>query len=102
VLGVNANQIHKWCHRTPLENGALIVALQRLHIVQTPLQHHHHHVGKKDAAYCVLTGVLNPILDRCRFWRALEWVVFAVFRVRKRDDDELLALVLTEDPGFLD
>jgi ubiquitin-conjugating enzyme E2 variant len=102
VLGVNANQIHKWCHRTPRENGALIVVLQRLHLVQTPLQHHHHHVGKKDAAYCVLTGALNPVLDHCRFWRALEWVVFAVFRIRKRDDDELLALVLSEDPGFLD
>src|SRR5579871_3572367 len=37
-------------------------------------QHHHHHLSKKDAAYCVLTGLLNPILDGCRFWRALEWV----------------------------
>ena len=50
----------------------------------------------------MLTGVLNPILDGCRFWRALEWVVIAVFHIRKRDDDELLALVLAEDPGFLD
>jgi plasmanylethanolamine desaturase len=102
VLGVNANQIHKWCHRTPRENGALIVLLQRLRLVQTPRQHHQHHVGKKDAAYCVLTGFLNPILDGCRFWRVLEWVVFAVFRVRRRDDDELMALVLADDPQFLD
>ena len=56
----------------------------------------------KDAAYCVLTGFLNPILDGCRFWRSLEWVIFAVLRVRKRDDDEMLALVLAEDPAFLD
>ena len=102
VLGVNANQVHKWCHRTQRENGALIVALQRLHVVQMPQQHQQHHLGKKDAAYCALTGFLNPILDGCRFWRALERVIFAVFGIRKRDDDELLALVLAEDPRFLD
>jgi TMEM189-like protein len=102
VLGMNANQIHKWCHRTPRENGALIVALQRMRLVQTPQQHHQHHLGSKDAAYCVLTGFLNPVLDRCQFWRALERMVFVVFRLRKRDDDELLALVLAEDPSFLD
>lgn len=102
VLGVNANQVHKWCHRTPRENGVVITALQRLYLVQTPAQHLRHHVGRKDAAYCVLTGVLNPILDSCRFWRALEWGVLTVFAIKKRDDDELLALVLAEDPGFLD
>jgi hypothetical protein len=101
VLGVNANQIHKWCHRTPRENGAVIVALQRLHLVQSPQQHRRHHLEKKDAAYCVLTGFLNPVLDRCRFWRALESLIFAVFGIRRRDDDELLALILAEDPGFL-
>jgi Lipid desaturase domain len=102
LLGVNANQIHKWCHRTERENGALIVALQRLRLVQTPQQHHAHHLGNKDAAYCVLTGFLNPLLDRSRFWRSLEWVIFTVFRIGTRDDDELLALVLAEDPRFLD
>ena len=102
VLGVNANQVHKWCHRTPRENGALITALQRLHLVQTPRQHHRHHVGNKDAGYCVLTGFLNPILDGCRFWRVIEWTIFTIFRIRKRNDDELLALVLSEDPRFLD
>jgi ubiquitin-conjugating enzyme E2 variant len=102
VLGVNANQIHKWCHRTARENGRFIVGLQRLRLVQTPRQHHQHHVGRKDAAYCVLTGLLNPILDGCRFWRGLEFVIETTFGLKKRDDDELLALVLAEDPHFLD
>jgi plasmanylethanolamine desaturase len=102
ILGVNANQVHKWCHRTPRENGPIIVALQRLHLVQTPREHYGHHLGKKDTCYCVLTGVLNPILDACRFWRALEFGIYALSGVRKRDDDELLALVLADDPSFLD
>jgi ubiquitin-conjugating enzyme E2 variant len=102
VLGVNANQIHKWCHRTPHENGRLISALQKLRLVQSPRQHSRHHVDKKDAAYCVLTDFLNPILDTCRFWRALELLILKVFRLEKRDDEALLALVLEEDPDFLD
>src|SRR5512138_136807 len=80
VLGVNANQVHKWCHRTPRENGRFIGALQTLRLVQSPRQHRRHHVDKKDAAYCVLTDFLNPILDSCRFWRALEFVILKVFR----------------------
>lgn len=102
VLGVNANQVHKWCHRTPRENGRVIATLQRLRVVQSPRQHHRHHLGRKDTCYCVLTDFLNPVLDRCRFWRALEWAVHAVFGLEKRDDDALIALVLREDPGFLD
>ena len=102
VLGVNANQIHKWCHRTPDENGRLIDTLQKLRLVQSPRGHSRHHLGKKDTAYCVLTDFLNPILDACRFWRALEFVVHKAFGIEKRDDETLLALVLEEDPAFLD
>lgn len=101
VLGVNANQVHKWCHRTRRENGRFIIAMQRLHLVQSPRQHNKHHLGKKDTCYCVLTDFLNPILDTCRFWRALEFLIYGLFRIKKRDDDALLALVLAEDPGFL-
>jgi ubiquitin-conjugating enzyme E2 variant len=101
ALGVNANQIHKWCHRTPRENGPVITWMQRLRLVQSPRHHHGHHVDRKDACYCVLTDFLNPVLDRCRFWRALEFLMLKAFGLRKRDDDALLALVLAEDPEFL-
>jgi TMEM189-like protein len=69
---------HVVVRRAPLD-----VYASRGHVVQTPRQHHHHRLGKKDAAYWVLTGFLNPILDGCRFWRGMEWVVSAVFRIRK-------------------
>jgi plasmanylethanolamine desaturase len=101
ALGVNANQVHKWCHRTPRENGPVIVALQRLRFVQSPRQHYGHHLARKDACYCVLTDFLNPVLDRCRFWRALEFLIHRCFGIAKRDDEALLTLVLAEDPFFL-
>ena len=101
-LGANANQVHKWSHRSPRENGWLVAALQRLHVIQSPSHHQQHHMGMKNSHYCVLTDILNPILDGIGFWRALEFAIAKVFGVRKRDDDEMLNLVLAKDPRLLD
>ena len=101
VLGANANQVHKWSHRTRAENGVLIVAAQRLKLLQSPSHHRWHHVDGKDSHYCVLTDFLNPILDYCRFWRGLEAVV-GVGGLKKRNDDIMLAAVLLDEPDFLD
>lgn len=86
VLGVNANQIHKWAHRTPTENGPVIALLQHLRLVQTPRHHALHHTNPKNSNYCVLTNFLNPILDGLRFWEALEQVIQMLFGVRRRVD----------------
>ena len=101
VLGANANQIHKWSHRTPRENGGLIILMQRLKLIQSPDHHNKHHVGGKDSHYCVLTNFMNPILDACRFWRGLEILVKRVLGIKKRDDDTILSVVLAEEPDFL-
>jgi ubiquitin-conjugating enzyme E2 variant len=101
VLGANANQVHKWSHRTGAENGVLIVAAQHLKLIQSPRHHHRHHVDGKDSHYCVLTDFLNPILDYCEFWRGLE-VVVGVVGLTKRNDDIMLAAVLLDEPDFLD
>lgn len=96
VLGANANQIHKWAHRTPQENGWLISFLHRCRLVQTPRHHAHHHTNPKSSHYCVLTDFLNPILDRLRVWEFLERAIFLLFGVRRRIDPSLSA----ESPGF--
>ena len=101
VLGANANQIHKWSHRTPGENGAMIVAVQRLRLIQSPGHHNGHHLDGKDSRYCVLTDFLNPTLDRCHFWRGVEFLIRRLFGTRKRNDDALLSLVLAGEPNFL-
>jgi plasmanylethanolamine desaturase len=101
ALGANANQVHKWSHRTGTENGLLISLAQRLWLVQSPSHHMRHHAGGKDSHYCVLTSFLNPILDGCRFWRGLEWLLGLV-GLERRDDEAMLASVLLEEPDFLD
>jgi plasmanylethanolamine desaturase len=75
LLSVNANQMHKWAHRNPRENPALVTWLQRAHLLQSPRHHGRHHGGGKDSHYCVVTNFLNPLLEEVNFWRRLERVV---------------------------
>lgn len=89
ALGANANQIHKWAHRSPAENGPVISFFQRIRLLQTARHHAHHHTDPKNSHYCVLTNFLNPILDRIQFWQGLETAVFVLFRVRRRVDASL-------------
>jgi ubiquitin-conjugating enzyme E2 variant len=96
ILGVNANQIHKWAHRTPRENGAFISLLQHLRVVQTPGHHACHHTDPKNSHYCVLTNLLNPLLDGMRFWDGLEWLIWRGFGVRRRIDTSVLAYPQTQ------
>jgi plasmanylethanolamine desaturase len=86
ILGSNANQIHKWAHRTPADNGPVITFLQRIRLLQTPRHHAHHHTNPKESHYCVLTNFLNPILDNVGLWHSLERLIWKVFRVRRRVD----------------
>jgi plasmanylethanolamine desaturase len=86
VVGANANQIHKWAHRTRRENGKLITRMQRLHLVQSPRHHAVHHTDPKNSHYCVITDFLNPILDGLGFWAGLEFVILHTLGLRRRMD----------------
>jgi len=100
LLGVNANQVHKWSHRTRHENGPFIVFLQRARVIQSPSHHHRHHVHDKDSQYCVLTDFLNPVLDGTGFWRRLEWLIERASGIRRRDDEAMAMQVLKLEPEF--
>lgn len=86
IVTVNANELHKWAHRSRTENGRVIVFLQQLGLVQTPAHHAGHHRGERDTRYCVVTNYLNPVLDGLGFWRGLEWLVYKTLGVSKRPD----------------
>jgi len=74
-IGVNANEIHKWSHTPRQLRPKWVITLQKLHLIQTPRHHARHHGGGKDTHYCVVTNFINPIADRLRLWRGLEWVI---------------------------
>lgn len=72
LLGANANQIHKWNHMPRSRVPLAIRALQRVRLLQSARHHAQHHRGGKDTHYCVMTELLNPLLDRLGWWRMLE------------------------------
>lgn len=82
----NANEVHKWSHRTRRENGRFISWLQDLRILQTPHHHAIHHTNPKEVHYCPITNALNPILDTLHFWEGLEWLLARVFGLKRRPD----------------
>jgi ubiquitin-conjugating enzyme E2 variant len=75
ALSINANQVHKWSHRTRAENGPVISALQDWHILQTPRHHGLHHSDPKNTYYCPITNMVNPLLERINFWAHLETII---------------------------
>ena len=65
------NQFHKWAHER--EAPALVVWLQRRHLI-LPKEHHPlHHTFPYASHYCITTGWLNGVLGSVGFWRRLEW-----------------------------
>jgi hypothetical protein len=86
VVSINANQVHKWAHRTRTENGPVISFFQDIHVLQSPRQHAIHHTDPKNTYYCPVTNVLNPVLERLQFWNRLESVIERVTGLRHRED----------------
>lgn len=83
--GACANLIHKWNH-APSRAPRVVRVLWRMGLLQRPSQHARHHGGDKNTAYCVITPFVNPVLDRFRFWRALERVVVPFTGAPRRED----------------
>lgn len=86
ILSVNANQVHKWSHRTRAENGWLISKLQDWRILQTPKHHGLHHTDPKNTYYCPITNFVNPVLERIAFWDRLEHLIERLTGVAHRED----------------
>ena len=86
TLSANANEIHKWSHRTRAENGRLISFLQDCRILQTSRHHGRHHLDPKNTYYCPITNFVNPLLERLHFWTGIEAVIQRLTGVAHRPD----------------
>ncbi len=85
LVSGNANEVHKWAHRTRRENGRFISWLQDIRLLQTPHHHAVHHTNPKEVRYCPITNALNPVLDGLHFWAVLEWLL-GLAGLRRRPD----------------
>ncbi|HEV2692927.1 MAG TPA: fatty acid desaturase CarF family protein [Verrucomicrobiae bacterium] len=86
ILAANANEFHKWEHRTRKENGRIISFLQDIRLLQTGRHHALHHTDPKNSHYCTMTNFLNPVLDRIHFWESLEWLLARTVGLKRQPD----------------
>jgi hypothetical protein len=86
ILSANANEFHKWEHRTRKENGRIISFFQDVHVLQNAKHHARHHTDPKNSHYCTMTSFLNPILDGAQFWNGLEWLLAKTIGLHRRED----------------
>jgi plasmanylethanolamine desaturase len=85
-ISTNANQVHKWAHSAPHENGRFVTLLQKLKLIQTQRHHAMHHKGEKNSHYCSVTNLLNPVLERLHFWKLFEKFNEKVFGLKRRPE----------------
>ena len=92
ALATNGNEIHKCSHRSRAENGPVISWLQNCGIVQSRRHHANHHRGQRNTHFCSITNWVNPVLDKTRFWRGLEFCIFKCTGVVPRVDPDVKPL----------
>jgi ubiquitin-conjugating enzyme E2 variant len=85
-LAANANEFHKWTHRTRKENGPVISFLQDVRLLQTARHHARHHTDPKNSHYCTVTNYLNPVLDGVDFWNRLERLLERAVGLKRQPD----------------
>jgi len=85
VASIAANVFHKWAHMRQPPLAARL--LQRAGILISFRHHARHHCPPYLQCYCIAIGWLNPVLDRLRFWRGLEWLAWKVTGAIPREDD---------------
>lgn len=74
IISSQSNEIHCWSHSKGSVN-IFIKTLQETGLLQSPSHHGQHHYSPFAKRFCVLTNILNPILDVTRFWRGLEYIL---------------------------
>jgi ubiquitin-conjugating enzyme E2 variant len=85
LSAIAANVFHRWAH---MRKPPLVARLlQRAGIIISFRHHARHHKPPYTTRYCVAIGWLNPLLDRIRFWRGLEWLVHKTTGAVPREDD---------------
>ena len=89
IVSANANEFHKWEHRTRKENGPIISFLQDIRVLQTAKHHARHHTDPKNSHYCTITNFLNPVLDGMNFWNGIEWALARTVGLNRREDTSI-------------
>lgn len=78
VLFINwwmiSQELHKYAHMRTIPPA--LKRMQDMGIILSRKEHGQHHTAPFEDHYCILTGVCNSFLDKSRFFRYMENIVF--------------------------
>lgn len=93
IIACFGNEVHCYAHRKAsdvTDSKIIQFTVKLLHemaIIQLPQHHAKHHRGAHDTCFCTISNLVNPVLERIRFWKSLEWVVSKLGISVKRGDE---------------
>ncbi|XP_073129306.1 fatty acid desaturase 4-like 1, chloroplastic [Henckelia pumila] len=87
--GMFCQQLHAWSHTPKGKLPPLVVALQDSGLILPRAEHAAHHHQPFDSHYCIVSGVWNRVLDKCKIFWAMEMILFFIFGVRPRSWSDL-------------
>ncbi|KAL2472988.1 Fatty acid desaturase 4 [Forsythia ovata] len=77
-------QIHAWAHCAKDKLPPLVVALQDCRIIVKSSKHAAHHRPPYNSNYCIVSGMWDMLLDKSKFFVALEKIFFFMLGVPPR------------------
>lgn len=78
IVAAMFGEIHGWANRPIQKPNVFIRTLQSSGLLQSPAHHAKLHRGNNSSNYCIITNILNPILDASKFWFKLEFLASKV------------------------
>lgn len=85
-IASQSNEIHCWEH---MKTNRFIRFLQNNYILQNKKTHALHHKRPYDTNYCVMTTLMNPILNKIKFWYFLEKTIYLISGISPRKEREI-------------
>jgi len=81
IFGSTANIFHRFSHMRECELPSLIHFLQKYKIIISHTDHSYHHHNTDDS-YCTIIPYTNYLLDEMKFWRLLEYIIYACTSIK--------------------
>lgn len=86
VFGGMNQQVHRFAHARRQDLPKAVILLQRLRIFQDARHHWVHHRKPNNRYFCVMTPLMNPLLEKIGFWFLLERIFVPIFGAPRRED----------------
>ena len=86
LFGAMNQQVHRFAHARRSDLPRAVVLLQNLKVFQDARHHWVHHRKPNNRYFCVMSPLMNPLLEKIGFWFLLERLLVPIFGAPRRPD----------------